>query len=363
MTIMTIQPSDVLSSTRRGLGLPSSDDNRPHLVDKEFLAALLRRSAGFLCPCSAATLQNATLKSLRHLVDDEDLEIKIEDAIEGLVAGGDLLELNQVAIDDPTAKGTWLFAAPPCFVVRPGGSVFLTGIVADQETYLPMSLSDRICHEGYIRTISPNDNEDLIDELSDFGLRQVSKNNWLKSPRSQSAEDLSMGFQTRLKSSARSGAISDLQLLDSDKPVTYYRGRWTNLKRQSGMFVGRRPQEYGSPIWCFIEIESGEPKKLLDFPLPQSHWRGCDVAWHLQMAMDYVRGEPQCYRSCPDSKGERIDFFSPLPLWAQRRLMIIGRSLTPKKCLMSYWIPREEFEAEEKFLQEQLYLVRQDEKN
>ena len=73
--------------------------------------------------------------------------------------------------------------------------------------------------------------------------------------------------------------------------------------------MGRRPQEYGSPIWCFVEIENGVPQKLLDFPLPKSRWRGCDTAWHLQMAMDHVRGEPQRYRLCSDSEGERIDFF------------------------------------------------------
>ena len=145
MTLMTVQPNDVLSNTRRSLGLPLSNGTTC-LVDKEFLASLLRRSAGFLCPCSAATLRTAVLKSLQYLVDDEDIAAKIEDAIEGLIAGGDLLELSQVAIDDSAAKGTWLFAAPPCFVERPSGSIFLTGIVADQDTYLPMSLTDRICY-------------------------------------------------------------------------------------------------------------------------------------------------------------------------------------------------------------------------
>lgn len=355
-----IQPSDVLSNTRSSLGLPPSEGST-HLADKEFLVALVRRSAGFLCPCSAATLRTVTLKSLQYLIDDENITTKIEDAIEGLVAGGDLLELSQVAIDDSAAKGTWLFAAPPCFVIRPSGSIFLTGIVADQDTYLPMSLTNRICHKGYVRTIEPGYEEDLAAELSDFGLQQVSASNWLKSPRPQSAEDLCKDVEARLQSGARSGSVSGLQLLDPKKPVTYYRGRWVSVKAQSGMFVGHRPQEYGSPIWCFVEIENGAPQKLLDFPLPKSRWRGCDAAWHLQMAMDYVHGTPQRYRLCSDYKGERIDFFSPLPLWAQRRLMLIGHSLAPQKCLTSYWVPRKEFSEEEKFLQERLYLTRQNE--
>ena len=75
--------------------------------------------------------------------------------LEALIIGGDLLELNQVTTDDPDAKGTWVFSAPPGFVVRPGGSIFLVGIVPDETTPLPVSLNARVTYEGFTRVLTP----------------------------------------------------------------------------------------------------------------------------------------------------------------------------------------------------------------
>ena len=321
----------------------------------------LRHSAGFLCPCSAATLRSAATESLQHLVDDEYLVERIEQAIEGLTTGGDLLELSQATTVDAAVRGTWLFAAPPGYVVRPGGSIFLAGIVEDQDTYLPLSLAERVQYEGYVRTIAPGPDEDLAGELAELGLQRVSQDNWLKSPRAQPPEELLTSLEAKLRSGSRSGAIPDLQLLEPERPVAYYRGRWVDVKYQSGMFVARRPQEYASPIWCFVEVHDGEAKKLLDFPLPRSRSRGCDAAWHLQMAIDHVRGAPQGYGLRRDDEGLYLDFFSPLPLWAQRRLVVIGRRVAPEKCLLSFRIPEGELEEEERFLQERLWLTRHNE--
>jgi hypothetical protein len=147
-----------------------------------------------------------------------------------------------------------------------------------------------------------------------------------------------------------------LQILDSAQPVTYYRGRWTAPKRQSGNFVARRPQEFGASLWCFVALQDGAPARLLDFPLKKSRWRGCDAAWHVQMALDRRLGHPQLYRRRAVNDGVRLDFFSPLPLWAERRLILFGRPIPPEKCLMSYWLPAGEAKVEERFLQDRLWL-------
>jgi hypothetical protein len=304
-------------------------------------------------------LRNAVTKSLKHLVDEENFDERIEEAIEALMSGGDLLELSHATTDDPAVRGTWLFAAPPGFIVRPSGSIFLVGVVSDQDTYLPLELTERIQYEGYVRMLLPKHDEDLAEELAEFGLQKLSQDSWLKCPRERSASELYEDFSHKLQSLPRSGAIPDLQLLDPGQPVTYYRGRWVKVKKQSGFFVGRRPQEYGSPVWCFVEIQDGEAKKLLDFPIPKDRWRGCDTAWHLQMAVDHLRGAPQCYRLRRNDEGICLDFFSPLPLWAQRRLMIIGCKAVAKNCLFSYRIPEQELQEEERFLQERLWLTRQ----
>jgi hypothetical protein len=355
MALAVVTNAEVLAGCRKALGLnPAQHDP----VDSEYLAAALRHTAGILCPCSAVTLRAAVVESLQHLAASEILVPMIEDAIEGLIVGGDLLELNQVTTDDPDAKGTWLFAAPPSYVVRHNGSIFLTGIVADRDTYLPQALMERIRHDGFTRAIMPMEGEALGEELSELGLQSLNPDNWLKPPKAESAAELLEKHRTKLAAQTRSGDIPELQIIDPSKPVTYYRGRWVKAKTHSGVFVGRRPQEFGSPIWCLVRLENGQAQQLLDLPLHKSKLRGCDAAWHVQMAVDRVNNSPQAYSVRTTDEYAFVDFFSPLPLWAERRLMLLGRHAEASGCLLSYRLRRDDLAAEEKFLQERLWLSR-----
>jgi hypothetical protein len=356
MVIVEIKPDDVIAECRETLGLPPASKTP---IDDTLLAALLRRSAGIHCPCSRATLRASLLESLQYLSPDAvSLSERIDGIIEGLMVGGDLLELNDVTTEDPAVRGTWVFAAPPSYIVRPGGSVFLTGIVADQDAFLPQLLAARTVYEGFTRVISPEPDEDLSGDLREQGLQSLSESVWLKSPKAEAAGDMLSVMERRLEAQPPSGAIKDLQILDPAQPVTYYRGRWTGPKGQNGNFVSRRPQEYGAPIWCFAQLEAGAPVRFLDLPLRKSRWRGCDAAWHLQMAIDYCRHNPQLYRRRRVGDNVRFDFFSPLPEWSQRRLMIFGRPAPRTNCLMSYQLSAAEAETEERFLQERLWLSR-----
>ena len=359
MVVTQRRPEEVLALTRRQLGLPLSE-NMTSMADEACIASLVRHSAGFLCPCSPTTLRSAVRESLRFLIADHELDKRIDESIENLTVGGDLLELSHVTTNDEAVKGTWVFAAPPGFVIRPKGSIFLTGIVADQDTYFPRALSERIQYDGCTRMLVPDTDEDLAGELAELGLHHLSQDTWLKCPRAQPPEAFLSDLERRLRSGARSGDIPDLHILDFERPVTYYPSRWVAPKKHSGIFVARRPQQYGAPIWCFVELENGMPKNLLDFPLPKNRWRGCDTAWYLQAAIDRVRGKPQLYKRREVSQDTYLDFFSPLPLWAQRRLTIIGRKADPEKCLLSFRVPANELEEEERFLREQLWLSRDD---
>ena len=352
--ITKVLAGDVLTGCRQTLGLPGSQEGS---IDDVLLAALLRRSAGIHCPCSRAMLRGSLLESLQHLSPAEtSLSDRIDEIIEGLIVGGDLLELNDVAIDDPEVRGTWVFAAPPSFVVRPSGDVFLLGIVHDQDVFLPQSLALRVKYEGLTRIIASKPNEELTTDLLEQGLQQLSENSWLKSPKAERPEDMLRQFKHQLSAQPPSGTVDDLQVLDPTQPVNFYRRRWTTTQNRTGTFVARRPQEFGAPIWCFAELEEGTVVRLLDLPPKRTRWRGCDIAWHLQMAIDHCRHTPQIYRRLNDGDGVRLDFFSPLPEWSQRRLMIIGRPLPRDRSLMSYRIPSTEVEREEQFLQEQLWL-------
>jgi hypothetical protein len=89
-----------------------------------------------------------------------------------------------------------------------------------------------------------------------------------------------------------------------------------------------------------------------------AQWRGCDAAWHLQIAIDHCNGAPQKYRHRPAPGGAILDFFSPLPVWARRRLMVIGKMEPNDRALFSYFVPDRELAAEEEFLQQRLWLAR-----
>ena len=350
-------PETVIVDCRRNLGLPAASDTK---IDETLLASLLRRSAGILCPCSRTSLRAALLESLHGLAEDDmELHEIIDAVIEKLIIGGDFLELNDVATVDPAVKGTWVFAAPPSFVLRPDGNVFLTGIVPDQDTFLPPSLASRVVYERFTRVIECKSGENLAEELQKQGLQGLSEDVWLKAPKRETAKNMLDRMERHLTALPPSGSFEGLQVLDPALPVAYYKGRWCSpAKHHNGNFVGRRPQDYGAPIWCFVVVKNGAPVRLLDLPLKKTRWRACDVAWHLQMAIDYCSSAPQLYRRSTGDDRTRFDFFSPLPQWSERRLMIFGCPKPRNGSLISYSLPAVYADQEEKFLQQRLWLSR-----
>ena len=129
--IEKITKHDVLVGCREILSLADVDNA---VVDDDLLIALVRRSAGIHCPCSRTALQNSLIEALQYLCDSESaLPDRSEAIIEGLILMGDLLELHDVGIVDPDVRGTWVFAAPPSYVERSSGEIFIIGIVADQD--------------------------------------------------------------------------------------------------------------------------------------------------------------------------------------------------------------------------------------
>jgi hypothetical protein len=354
--ITEISRQDVITQCRSALGI------EPHTatVDDAFLAALLRRTAGMLCPCSRTALRAAIVESLSSLHDLDDLPSRIEELTDELIVAGDLLELTDVTTADTGAKGTWVFAAPPAFVERKSGSVFLTGIVPDHDSVLPESLGSRVVYSRNTRYIEPQSEEDLAELLASEGLARLPESAWLKAPKTLAASAHLEKAMQRLVSEPTCAPITGLEIIDPETRPTYYRGRWTTPKSQSGTYVSRRPQEFGAPTWCFAELKAGLLNRIIDLPLGTYRWRACDAAWHLQMAIDQENGRPQRYRVTGLGNICRLDFFSPLPLWAERRLLVLGEKRPGEKSLFAYEIPAAELREEEGFLQTNLWLVRED---
>lgn len=352
--VAQLTPYEVIAYSRSVLGVEGGST----IVDDVLLVALLRHCAGINCPCSRTVLRVALTDSLAYLYPDADkLADRLDELIDELIIAGDLLELPEVSTNDPEVKGTWVFAAPPSFIVSRSGSVFLAGIVPDQDSFLPVDLANRIVYAGTTRYIVPKQREDLPEKLLSLGLHQLHKNDWLKSPKGQTAEQVIDRFKQELATEPECGPVNGLKVLDSSKKVTYYRGRWAETKNQSGTFIARRPREFGVPIWCVAELTEGVTRRILDLPPRHFRWRGCDAAWYLQLAMDHCLGHPQRYWRHATNNGLVFDFYSPIPLWAQRRLMILGQEYHTEGSLFAYEIPSAEGEEEEHFLQENLWLA------
>lgn len=338
----------------RELGL---DPDALDLTTPEALAGALRRAASYLCPCSAATLVRAVVRPLRGLVPDLDKAKElVEDTIDAMVAHGDLLEQPEVQDGSPSAR-VLLYAAPASFVVRQSGRVLLLGVAADQLSLLPSELAERIHYLGHVRRLSPSSgNEDLRSELRQLGLLELSSDAWLKGPNASTATQAVAASDRALDVVPPSRDIPGLLFLDPTKPVRYYRGRWAEPKAQTGRFVARRQQAYGADLWCYVQLTNGQPERLIDFPQRGSRWRGCDEAWHLQMAIDAQRGEPQRFRVTSSGDAVVLEFFSPAPAWARRRWDAIGEPVPTAGSLFAYRIPKAEIEEERRFAREALWI-------
>lgn len=337
----------------RELGL---DPDALDLATPEGFAGALRRAAGYLCPCSEATLLRAVIRPLRGLVPDLERAKELAEAtLEAMISHGDVLQQLDVQDGSPTAR-VLLYAAPASFVVRQSGLVILLGSAADQLSPLPSELERRIEYLGHVRRLSPSATEDLRGELCELGLLELSSDAWLKGPKSSTASQTVAARDRALDIALPSRDIPGLLLLDPTKPVRYYRGRWTEPKSQTGRFVARRQQAYGADLWCYVQLTNGHPERMIDLPQHGSRWRGCDEAWHLQMAIDAQRGSAQRFRVSPSGAAVILELFSPAPAWARRRWDAIGEPVPSAGSLFAYRIPSAEIDEERRFAHEALWL-------
>lgn len=354
VSMKRLSAGEVHAQKIRELGL---DPDSLDLMTPEGLAGSLLRAVSYLCPCSASTLVRAVAQPLRGLVPDmEQAKELVEVTLEAMISHGDVLELPEMQGGSPTTR-VLLYAAPASFVIRQSGLVILLGVSAEQLSPLPPEFERRIQYLGHVRRLIPSSpTEDLRGELSQLGLHELTSDTWLKGPKPCTASQAVAKNDRALDVVPPSRDISGLLLLDPTKPVRFYRGRWAEPKAQTGRFVARRQQAYGADLWCYIHLTNGQPERMIDLPQRGSRWRGCDEAWHLQMAIDAQRGAPQRFRVTQSGDAVVLEFFSPVPAWARRRWDAIGEPVPSAGSLIAYRIAKAEIEEERRFMREALWL-------
>ncbi len=348
-----VSPARVEFLAAQALGL---DATAVDLSAVETISCALRRAAAFLCPCAPRTLLRAVLEPLQGLHEQAAMGAVVEESLEAIVTHGDLLELGDATQEE--AVGVLLYASPPSFVLRRSGAVLVLGVAPDGVSPLPEELEQAVEHVSHIRVIPENAAPDLAAQLEEWGFIEMPLDTWMKAPRKRTPGEHLEQVERRLACAPPCGEVLGLVLLDSSRPVNYYRGRWVALAEQTGRFIARRPQAYGADLWCFVEVEGGHPLRLIDLPLREGRARGCDDAWWIQAALDHARGVPQTFRQRSGSYGTYVlDFFSPVPMWARRRLDAVGEPVVATACLFSYKFSEAELVEEIEFISEHLWLV------
>ena len=194
--------------------------------------------------------------------------------------------------------------------------------------------------------------------LKASGLQEINQARWLRAPAEASPESVVAEMNRLLLGSSPSGDATGLQLLDSSTPVGYYRGRWRPAKTSdSGTYVARREQAYGSDLWSYVQVAKGVTTRVVDLPTHPESTRGCDEAWRIQAAVDACAGHPERFRIEHNATGQNVlSLFSPPPSWLQRRWDGRGLPVSNRGALVSYVLIAAETPGEAEFLRRMLWL-------
>lgn len=353
MRVVTPKEAEAASIEQLGLDPTALDFASP-----EALAELVRRIAAFVCPCSPSKLVLAGVSLVEPLNCLESPRESISDTLDALTAYGDLVESNDISGE---SSGRIIYLAPPSFVEVSSTLYLLIGAGPDGRYPLPKELRAQAEPVAHYRRLRVTDAKAVRDALSQAGFLAVSADTWLKAPSQSMPYSYRQVYDDLLQQSGVPGAMDELRILETQRSVTYYLGRWAALSKQSGRYLGRRPQAYGADLWCYVELREGVATRLLNLPLLEIRWRACDEAWHLQQAIDAAEGQPQTYRR---RKGHTagttaIDFFFPVPQWASRRWDYTGTRVVTTGCLFSYVFGDDQLEGELRFMQERMWLQQQ----
>jgi hypothetical protein len=356
VTISVVNSVDCADLALAGLYLDTAGVD---LRSPEALAGSLRRAASFQCPTTPRRLVDTVMEAVQPLDPITPLDRQeLTGLLDMLVSAGDLVELPP----DPQRRGRLLFLGPPSFVEQRPGRYLVMGTRPFGAPLLGTDMERRIEYKRHVRVIELDEGE-AVKCLDALGLQAIRQHQWVLAPIASLAEDLILGTRSRLDIANRAGVVTELSLLDPATSFRFYKGRWRQAREEdNGDFVARRSQEYGSDLWCYIRVTDGVPAQLVDFPTGELAVPGRDEAWRLQAAIDSARGSSQVFRVVESQefpKESFVDFWAPLPTWADRYLELIGTAVSGRRsCLFSYIVPDAALTSLGDYLADMLWMQR-----
>lgn len=311
----------------------------------DLLAQALRRASALLAPASAGDLLRFVWEPLDELGIDRPT---VEAALEDRISYGDILEMRRLDSDPWDAPERVLRPAPPAYVHRTNGDYILLGVAGALASPLTPELEARVASLDGVRVLRPGPGEQLEAHLHLLGLVKLSEQAWLRLPDREDAAAHLSRWSERLHPVSPGGLVMDgIELLDPGRSARYYRGRWVAPDPSTeGLRIARRPQLYGAALWSLLEFAAGRAVGWLDFNADRDGQRPFDVAWRLQAAIDAQRGVPQEVRITRVGDRIRLDFFSPLPGFAERRLALVGDKQPGDRSLFGFLLDDEAVKEE-----------------
>lgn len=354
MTVAVLPPKDAFTRIASSLSVPDPGHDAERTV--AFVCQVIRRAALAVTPCGRSVLETVAVEALKGFWPDRaTLASVVEQATEELLAYGDLLEM-QVPVEGSGRASFVIRAAPPHHVMRGVDSCVILGLGNDEITPLPASTLARVRHVGALRFFNGDGVSDLGAFLAENGFPGLDQKSWLRLPREETPGAFIRVWWDKLAAQDRSGEIDGLRVISVESSVRYYKGRWAEPTKLSGRFVARRPQAYGADLWCIVELDGGRSVRLLDVTSAGDLRRPCDIAWRIQIAQDALTGRRQVFRVARNDDATFVEFLSPLPSWAQRRLLVSGARAQRPRCLMAFAIRRDELPNVLDFLKNCLWL-------
>jgi hypothetical protein len=322
----------------------------------EFFAILVRQAAASISPCTRRELTEHVLKHLSPLAPERPWRDEIRETIESLLALGDLVE---VCDEGQETNETAVYLAPNSFVELTAGLIVLLGGYQNVKRLIPTSIDAELSHVWYTRRLHVTNADVVRETLLDFGFLKLRPEFWLRSPDGLTAPEQARRYDEALsRLELRPALIEEVLILDTNVDVKRYSRRWSPLQGQTGRFVGRRPQAFGSRLWCYMEVANGMVVRHIDLPHFEQHSSAFDEAWHLQLGLDSLNGTPQLFSVRAGAQsGERvIDIYSLLPSWALRRWNSLGLPVQDKAAWFSFAIQEKYVQTEIDFATERLWL-------
>lgn len=349
-------------------GLLVEGRNDLELDSPEVLAQLVRRVASFRCPMTERELITGVLEGLEGLLGKDQLvEVKGvlrtehgDGLIEDLICCGDLRDVTPSG-EQGRSTGKQLYLGAPAFLRRDNGDCLMIGIRSEGR-HLLAGLEDRegrIEYTGHVRWFRAIDGEPPASILESLGLRQLEDHEWLKRPPPVTFDELVGKYDQLLEEEEQlsGGGIEGLELFDSDRASGTYRSRWrAPTRRDTGRYVAKRPQEFSGPRWCYVEIESGQVRLAIDLPRLDPLAHGWDEAWRLLAAIDKKHGHPPVVRVTHQDSGEYLlKISTPPPVWAKRRLALVGRVIPPETGWPSWCLGQDDVDQEIEYLETMMF--------